>query len=175
MPFRDNPRQPRPDTELMTVHTPIETRPGGGLPPWAVGLTVFVFLVGGVYLASNLAGQNPALAIPGASAPVASGGAADPAVGEALTAEAQPSCSTCHGPDLGGQASFPSLQGVADGPVSENLQDLAAQHPDDWIALWIDGTTPETQGIDRGGMPAFGEQFSPEQIDAIVADLNTLP
>ena len=42
----------------MTVHTPIETRPGG-LPPWAVGLTVFVFLVGGVYLASNLAGQNP--------------------------------------------------------------------------------------------------------------------
>ncbi len=56
----------------MTVHTPIEAR-SGGLPPWAIGLTVFVFLVGGVYLASNLVGQNPALAIPGASAPVASG------------------------------------------------------------------------------------------------------
>ena len=50
----------------MTVHTPIETR-SGGLPPWAIGLTVFVFLVGGVYLLSNLAGQNPAFAIPGAS------------------------------------------------------------------------------------------------------------
>ena len=160
----------------MTVHTPIETR-SGGLPPWAIGLTVFVFLVGAVYLASNLAGQNPALAIPGASAPVASGGggAPDPAVGEALVAQAQPSCTTCHGPALEGQGSFPSLVGVEDGPVSENLQDLAAQHPDDWIALWIDGTTPETAGIDRGGMPAFGEQFSPEQIDSIVAYLMTLP
>ena len=160
----------------MTVHTPIEAR-SGGLPPWAIGLTVFVFLVGGVYLASNLAGENPALAIPGTSAsPLASGGGEpDPAVGEALVAQAQPSCSTCHGADLAGQADFPSLHGVADGPVSENLQDLAAEHPDDWIALWIDGTTPETEGIDRGGMPAFGEQSSPEQIDSIVAYLTTLP
>ncbi|MGH2402171.1 MAG: c-type cytochrome [Candidatus Limnocylindria bacterium] len=157
----------------MTVHTPIETR-SGGLPPWAIGLTVFVFLVGGVYLASNLVGENPAFAIPGASAPVASGGGgADPAVGEALVAEGQ--CAACHGADLSGQANFPSLHGVADGPVSENLQDLGAEHPDDWIALWIDGTTPETEGLDRGGMPAFGEQFSPEQIDAIVAYLKTLP
>lgn len=159
----------------MTVHTPIETRTGG-LPPWAIGLTVFVFLVGGVYLASNLAGQNPAVAVPGASSPVASGGGgADPAVGEALASQAQPTCGTCHGADLGGQANFPSLHGVADGPVSENLQDLAAEHPDDWIALWIDGTTPETEGLDRGGMPAFGEQFSPEQIESIVAYLKTLP
>ena len=65
--------------------------------------------------------------------------------------------------------------GVNDGPVSENLQELAAANPDTWIALWIDGTTPETEGIVRGGMPAFGEQFSPEQIDAIVAYLKTLP
>ncbi len=159
----------------MTVHTPIEAR-SGGLPPWAIGLTVFVFLVGGVYLASNLAGQNPALAIPGASAPVASGGGGpDPAVGEQLIAQAQPSCTTCHGPDLAGQASFPSLHGVADGPKSENLQDLATAQPDDWIHIWIDGTTPETEGIDRGGMPAFGDQFSPEQIDSIVAYLKTLP
>lgn len=160
----------------MTVHTPIEAR-SGGLPPWAVGLTVFVFLVGGVYLASNLAGQNPSFVIPGASAsgaPSASGGPADPAVGEALIGQAQPACTSCHGADLSGQATFPTLHGVADGPTSENLQDLAAAHPDDWIALWIDGTTPETEGLDRGGMPAFGEQFSPEQIDAIVAYLKTL-
>lgn len=156
----------------MTVHTPIESR-SGGLPAWAIGLTVFVLLVGGFYLATNLVGENPPLAIPGASAPVGSG-EPDPAVGEALIAQAQPQCSSCHGPDLAGQASFPSLLGVAEGPVSPNLQDLAAEHPDDWIALWIDGTTPETQGIDRMGMPAFGEQFSPEQIDAIVAYLKSL-
>ena len=64
---------------------------------------------------------------------------------------------------------------MADGPVSENLGDLAAEHPDDWIHLWIDGTTPETEGIDRIGMPAFGDQLSPEQIDSIVAYLKTLP
>lgn len=156
----------------MTVHTPIETRTAG-LPPWAVGLAVFVFLVGGVYLLSNLAGENPALAIPGASAPTASG-PADPAVGESLIASVQPSCTSCHGADLAGSGSFPSLLGVNEGPVSENLQDLAAEHPDEWIALWIDGTTPETEGIDRLGMPAFGDQLSPEQIDAIVAYLKSL-
>jgi len=63
---------------------------------------------------------------------------------------------------------------VADGPISENLQDLAAEHPDEWIALWIDGTVPETEGLDRGGMPVFGDQLSPEQIDAIVAYLLSL-
>ena len=156
----------------MTVHTPIESR-SGGIPPWAIGLTVFLFLVGGVYFASNLAGENPAFAIPGASAPVASGGGgADPAVGEALVADA--GCAGCHGADLGGQANFPSLLGLEEGPVSENLQDLAAEHPEDWISLWIDGTQPETEGLDRGGMPAFGEQLSAEQIDSIVAYLKAL-
>ena len=77
----------------MTVHTPIETR-SRGVPPWAIGLTIFLFLVGGLYLASNLVGENPAFAVPGASAPVASGGGgADPAVGEALVAQAQ--CAAC--------------------------------------------------------------------------------
>ena len=156
----------------MTVHTPIETR-SRGVPLWAIGLTIFLFLVGGLYLASNLVGENPAFAVPAASAPVASGGGgADPAVGEALVAQAQ--CAACHGPDLGGQATFPSLHGIEDGPVSENLQDLAAEHPDDWPALWIDGTTPETEGLDRGGMPAFGDQLAPEQIDSIVAYLKSL-
>ena len=158
----------------MTVHTPIESR-SGGVPPWAIGLTVFVFLVGGVYLLSNLVGQNPAFAIPGSSASApASSGEPDPAVGEQLVANAQPSCATCHGSDFSGSGNFPSLLGVEDGPVSENLQELAAEHPDDWIALWIDGTTPETEGLDRGGMPAFGDQFTPEQIDSIVAYLMSL-
>ena len=156
----------------MTVHTPIDTR-SGGLPPWAIGLTVFVFLVGGVYLASNLVGENPAFAIPGASAPVASGsGEADPAVGEAVVAEAQ--CAACHGPELDGGGNFPSLLGVQEGPVSENLQDLAAEYPDDWISLWINGTTPETEGIDRMGMPVFGDQLSEQQIDSIAAYLRGL-
>ena len=35
-------------------------------------------------------------------------------------------------------------------------------------------TTPETEGLDRGGMPQFGDQFTPEQIDAIVAYLKSL-
>lgn len=161
----------------MTVHTPIESRQGG-IPAWAIGLALFLFLVGGVYLASNLAGENPPFAVPGASGPVASepvasgGGGGDPAIGESLVAEA--GCTGCHGADLAGTGNFPSLLGVNDGPVSDNLQDLAAEHPDEWIALWIDGTTPETEGIDRRGMPAFGGELSPEQIQSIVAYLRSL-
>jgi len=159
----------------MTVHTPIETR-SNGLPPWAIALTVFVFLVGGVYLASNLSGENPPFALPGASDHPAPSGSAipDPALGQALIEQVSPRCTDCHGADFAGSGNFPSLLGVADGPVSENLQDLAAAHPDNWIQLWIDGTTPETQGIDRGGMPAFGEQLTPEEIDSIVAYLRSL-
>ena len=158
----------------MTIHTPIETR-GSGIPAWVIGLTVFILLVGGVYLASNLAGENPAFAIPGASAPAPEGsGGADPAVGEQLIGSVTPACTACHGADLSGGGNFPGLHGVNDGPVSENLQQLATDHPDDWIHLWIDGTTPETEGIDRGGMPAFGEQLSPDQIDSIVAYLKSL-
>ena len=51
----------------------------------------------------------------------------------------------------------------------------AAEYPDEWVALWIDGTTPETEGLEHGGMPKFGEQFTPEQIASIVAYLQTLP
>jgi mono/diheme cytochrome c family protein len=154
----------------MTVPTPIESR-SRGVPGWAIGVTVFVLLVGGVYLASNLAGENPPFAIPGvtASAPAGSQGA-DPELGAALIEQVSPPCTACHGADLTGGVG-PDLHGVADGPTSENLQDLYAEHPDDWIALWIDGTTPETEGIDRGGMPAFGEQLEPHEIDSIVAYL----
>jgi mono/diheme cytochrome c family protein len=155
----------------MAVQTPIETR--SGLPAWAVGLTVFLLLVGGVYAASNLSGENPAAQIPGVSPEPGTGpsGEPDPAVGEQLAAQA--GCQSCHGENWEGGVG-PSLIGVADGPTSENLQDLAAQHPDDWMQLWIDGTAPEVEGIDRMGMPQFGTQFDPIQIEAIVAYLKTL-
>lgn len=155
----------------MTVHTPIETR-SGGIPVWALVLTGLVLLVGAVYFGSNLVGENPPFAMPGQSAPPAGDGEPDPAVGEALVAEA--GCAACHGPDLGGSGNFPSLLGIEEGPVSENLQDLAGEHPDEWVALWIDGTQPETEGIDRMGMPTFGDQYSPEQIESIVAYLRGL-
>jgi mono/diheme cytochrome c family protein len=154
----------------MTVHTPIETR-STGLPPWAIGITVFVLLVGGVYLASNLSGENPAFVVPGSTplAPVGSAGA-DPQLGAALIEQVSTPCTACHGGDLSGGIG-PSLLTLEEGPISENLQDLAAEHPEDWIALWIDGTTPETEGIDRMGMPAFGGELEPHQIDSIVAYL----
>ncbi len=159
----------------MTVHTPIETR-SGGLPPWALLLTALVFLVGGVYFVANLSGENPPLAIPGESAaPPPGDGEPDPAVGEALVGQAVPGCASCHGADFGGQATFPSLQGVSEGPVSDNLQDLGAEHPEDWAEIWIAGDPDgPAGGIDRMGMPAYGDQFSPEQIASIVAYLKSL-
>lgn len=153
----------------MTVHSPIETR-SSGLPRWALLLTLLVFLVGGVYLAGNLVGDNPPLAVPGASAPAPSGGLS----GEALMNRASPQCSSCHGADYAGQATFPSLHDLENGPVSENLQAFAEEHPDDWAQLWIAGA-PEAEGIDRLGMPVFGDQFSPEELDAIVEYLSSLP
>lgn len=155
----------------MTVHTPIETH-SGGIPRWALALTAFVLLVGAVYFASNLTGENPPFAMPGATVGPPANGEPDPAVGQALVAEA--GCAACHGADLAGQGTFPSLHQLEGGPISENLTDLAAEHPEDWVALWIDGTTPETEGIDRAGMPAFGTQYSPEQINAMVAYLRGL-
>jgi mono/diheme cytochrome c family protein len=159
----------------MTAHTPIESR-GSSIPFWALALAGVVLLTAAGFLAANLAGENPPLAIPGSSPSGPAGSAApDPAVGEALVGQAVPQCAACHGADLGGSGDFPSLHGVASGPVSENLQDLGAEYPDTWAQLWINGTTPETEGIDRLGMPAFGEQFTPEQIASIVAYLETLP
>jgi len=151
----------------MTVATPIETR--NALPRWAIGLTVLVFLVGGVYFAGNLSGENP----PIIGGPSPSPGGGGPAVAQAIIADAL--CQSCHGPDLAGQGTFPSLHGVKDGAVSENLQDLYAAHPDDWAKLWIDGTDPAVAGLDRGGMPAFGGTLTPEQIDIVVEYLKTLP
>lgn len=159
----------------MSVHTPIESRTSG-IPAWALYLTALVLVVGAVYLAANFDGENPPLAVPGVSpsGPPASSGP-DPAVGQALINSATPACTACHGADLAGSGPFPSLHGLANGPGVANLADLAAAYPDTWMELWIDGTTPETEGIDRGGMPAFGDQFSADQIASIVAYLKTLP
>ena len=156
----------------MTLHTPIETR-SGALPPWAILLTLFVLLVGGVYFVATLGNENPPLAIPGESAAPAPDGEPDPAVGEALVGQATPQCASCHGADFSGSGPFPSLRGVSEGPVSDNLQDLGAEHPDNWAELWIAGA-PEVEGIDRMGMPAYGDQFSAEQIASIVAYLKSL-
>jgi mono/diheme cytochrome c family protein len=151
----------------MSVYTPIEAR--NALPRWAVGLTVLVFLVGGVYFASNLSGENPPII--GGPSPSAGGGGPGPAL--AIIEGAL--CQSCHGPDLAGQGSFPSLHGVKDGPVSENLQELYAEHPDDWAELWIAGTDPAVASLDRGGMPPFGDSLTPEQIAIVVEYLKTLP
>lgn len=151
----------------MAVHTPIETR--NAFPRWAVGLTVLVFLVAGVYFASSLSGENP----PIIGGPSPSGGGGGPQVALGIIENA--GCQSCHGPDLAGQPPFPSLHGVKDGPVSENLQELFAEHPDDWAELWIAGSDPAVTGLDRGGMPVFGEQLTPDQIHTVAEYLKTLP
>jgi mono/diheme cytochrome c family protein len=155
----------------MTVHTPIETG-SRGIPGWALGLTVFVLLVGGVYFAGTLTGENP----PIVAQPSPSGG------GGGLNAVAivnEAGCQSCHGPDLAGSGAFPSLHDVENGPVSENLVDFAAEHPDDWAEIWIAGTDPAVSdpGM-RGGMPAFAAppyELTPEEIAAVVEYLESLP
>jgi mono/diheme cytochrome c family protein len=160
-----------PATEPMTVHTPIEIR--NALPRWALGLTVLIFLVGGVYFAGNLSGENPPIGGGPSPSAGASGGGGGPEAALAIIQQA--GCQVCHGPDLAGQGNFPNLHGVKNGPTSKNLQDLGAAHPDDWANLWIAGTDPEVAGLDRGGMPVFGEQLTPEQIETVVEYLKTLP
>jgi mono/diheme cytochrome c family protein len=154
----------------MTVHTPIETR-SRTIPPWAIGITVLIFLVGGVYLAGNLSGENPPIG--GVPSPSGSAGAGPNA--QAIIAEA--GCQACHGEDLTGGVG-PNLHGVAGGPTSENLQDLYAEHPDDWANIWIAGTDPAVSDPAlRGGMPAFGGppyNLSEEEIATIVDYLKTL-
>lgn len=148
----------------MTVHTPIASRTRG-IPRWALGLTGVVFLAGLMFFGTNLSGANP----PIFGTPVPSGGLN--AVGIIRAA----GCQACHGPDLEGQGNFPSLHGVKDGPISDNLQQLGTDHPDDWADLWIAGTDPAVVDLDRGGMPVFGDSLSAEEIAAVVEYLKTLP
>ena len=151
----------------MTVHTPIESR-SSGLPGWALGITALVLLVGGVYFAGNLSGDNPPIAQP--SGP---GGPDQGQVARQIMSGAVPTCQTCHGEDLTGGVG-PDLHGIAGGPKSENLQQLATDHPDDWIQLWIAGTDPAVADLDRGGMPAFGGALTEEQIATVSEYLLTL-
>jgi mono/diheme cytochrome c family protein len=162
---------------------PIETG-NAPIPRWLVAIGAGIVLVAIVALGGSLEGTNPDLIgnAPSMAPPPPSGepppsGAPPPSDGgggDAVALIEQAGCQACHGDDLDGQGNFPSLHGVADGPVSENLQDLGASHPDDWANLWIDGTGPEVEGIDRGGMPAFGSQLTPEEIATIVEYLKTL-
>jgi mono/diheme cytochrome c family protein len=153
----------------MAARSPIETGTRA-IPAWALWLTVFVFLVGGVYAASNLSGENPPFVTGGSPAASARPG---PQQALAVMERAQPTCQSCHADDLSGGVG-PDLRGIAQGPKSENLQQLAEEHPEDWIFLWIKGTDPEVSEIDRMGMPAFGEQLSDEEIQTIVDFLKGL-
>jgi len=156
----------------MTVHTPIETG-SRGIPGWALGLTVFVLLVGGVYFAGNLTGENP----PIVAHPSPSGSGAPVLNAVAIIDEA--ACQSCHGPDLAGSGAFPSLHDIENGPVSENLRAFAEEHPDDWAEIWIAGIDPAVSdpGM-RGGMPAFAAppyELTAEEIAAVVEYLKSLP
>jgi Cytochrome C oxidase, cbb3-type, subunit III len=156
----------------MTVHTPIETSPG--LPRWAIGLTVLVFLVGGAFFAGNLSGQNPP--ITGQASPPGPGGGGGGGGRPAQAIIADAGCQQCHGQDLTGGVG-PNLHGVKEGPESENLQDLAQEHPEDWANLWIEGTDPAVADLDRQGMPVFGGppyNLSPEEIATVVDYLKSL-
>ncbi|MDQ6682475.1 MAG: cytochrome c [Chloroflexota bacterium] len=157
----------------MTVRTRIGTR-SAGVPAWAAWMTVFLFLVGGVYLASNLSGTNPSLVgiVPGASGSAAPSGGANPGVALAIIKKA--GCQACHGQDLTGSGAFPNLHGLQNGPTVANLQQLGKAHPDNWMELWIGGTDPAVKGIDRKSMPAFDGQLSKQEIATVVAYLKTL-
>ena len=162
--------------ELPPVYRPIESRQAG-LPAWVLVLAGLLLAAAAVYLLTNLTPPpQPGQAAGGSGATAGAspdqGAPIDVAAAQALISEAQ--CQQCHGEDLGGQAVFPSLLGVSEGPVSDNLQQLGQEHPDDWANLWIAGDSPEVEGIDRRGMPAFGEQLSDEEIELIVEYLKSL-
>ena len=166
------------------VYRPIETR-RDTLPAWVLLLAAALLALAAGYLLTNLAppastqlggaSPPPGAAAPGGQSPGAPGATdavVDVAAAEALIEEG--GCQACHGPDLGGQASFPSLLQVAEGPVSDNLQDLDDSHPEDWANLWIAGDDPEVADRDRRGMPTFAERFTPEEIELIVEYLQSL-
>ncbi|MBA3687364.1 MAG: cytochrome c [Chloroflexi bacterium] len=153
----------------MTVPTPIESRTRG-IPGWALTLTGGMVLAGALFFATNPSGSNPPIL--GTPQPSGSGGLNAQSIIKAA------GCQACHGPDLAGQAAFPSLHGVKNGPTSANLQQLGKDRPDDWANLWIAGTDPAVAGIARNGMPVFAgppTNLSPEEIATVVEYLKTLP
>jgi mono/diheme cytochrome c family protein len=148
----------------MTVHTPIESRTRG-IPRWALGLTGRCSSSGPGSSRPTLNGSNPPISAP----------RSHPAGTERPADHQASGCQACHGPDLAGQATFPNLHGVKNGPTSANLQQLGKDLPDDWANLWIAGTDPAVKGLDRGGMPFFGQRLSADEIATVVAYLKTLP
>ena len=150
----------------MTLPAPVEAG-NARVPSWAIALVIFLILVGGAYAVTNAAGTNPDLVGPAASA------TEDPNDAALALIEAA-GCHGCHGADLAGQGAFPSLHGVANGPTSENLQDLGTAYPDTWPNLWIDGTGPDVADLERMGMPLFGETLTAGEIQTIVNYLLTL-
>jgi len=175
----------------MSGPSPIETghQP---IPRWMLVVGAALVLLAVVSLSFNLEGTNPDLVGAGPSGPPASGPppsgpppsgpppSGPPPTGgtdDAMALIERAGCQACHGPDLAGQGNFPSLHGIANGPTSENLQQLAADSPDTWPNLWIDGSGPEVAGLDRGGMPVFGGSdgiLTPDEIATIVEYLLTL-
>jgi mono/diheme cytochrome c family protein len=156
----------------MTIHVPIETRPG--IPRWSIGLIVFVLLVGAVYVGSNLSGTNPPIVGAPSGSPGAGGGS-----GAALAIITKAGCMTCHGPDLAGvPPTFPDLHGLQNGPTVDNLAQLGKDHPKDWMNIWIAGTDPAVANpAMRKGMPAFAGPpytLTPAQIETVVLYLLTL-
>ena len=159
-------------------YRPIESQ-RDRLPGWILVLAGLLVVGAALYLVTNLsAPTQEGTAGGGRPAPSGSAGAsgapAEVDVNAATTLVERGGCQDCHGPDLGGQASFPSLHGVAEGPVSDNLQDLGAAHPDDWAQLWIAGDHEDVADLDRRGMPAFADEYTPEEIELIVQYLKTL-
>jgi len=175
----------------MSGPPPVETG-NERIPLWMVAFGATVALVGVVSLGFNLEGTNPDLVGAGPSGPPASGpppsgpppsgappSGAPPSAGtgDAATLIERAGCQACHGSDLSGQGIYPSLHGIAAGPKSENLQQLAADFPDTWPNLWIDGSGPEVAGLDRRSMPVFGGPdgvLTPDEIATIVEYLLTL-
>ena len=180
----------------MTGPPPVETG-NDRIPLWMVAFGATVVLLGLASLGLNLEGTNPDLVGAGPSGPPASGpppsgppssgappsgpppSGAPPSAGtaDAATLIEGAGCQACHGSDLSGQGIFPSLHGIAAGPKSENLQQLAADYPDTWPNLWIDGSGPEVAGLDRRSMPVFGGPdgvLTPDEIATIVEYLLTL-
>ena len=91
----------------MTAHTPIESR-GSSIPIWALVLAGLVLLTAAGFLAANLTGENPPLAIPGASSGPVGSAAPDPAVGQALVGRPRRSAAPAMAPISADKATFPA-------------------------------------------------------------------
>ena len=159
----------------MSGPPPVETG-DDRIPRWIVGLGAAVVLLGVVSLSANLEGTNLDLVGPGPSTAPPSGAPPSGGTADAVALIEQAGCQACHGADLTGLVG-PSLHGIANGPKSDNLQQLGTDYPDTWVSLWIDGSGPEVAGLVRAPMPIFGGpegSLTPDEIATIADYLLTL-